>query len=216
MRARQQQRTRIEFSARAVFVVVALAVPRLAFAAADDSRKRAELPAVEVLGTVPLPGIAVPIEQVPANIQTGTAEDIASRQALDLPELLERAFDSVNLNATQGNPFQMDVNFRGYSASPLLGTPQGLSVFVDGVRVNESFGDTVNWDLISRIAIDRVALLPGSNPVFGLNTLGGALVIHTKSGFEHPGYGLRVSGGSFGRLGLEAEYGSAANTSLIS
>jgi iron complex outermembrane receptor protein len=144
MRARQQQRTRIEFSARAVFVVVALAVPRLAFAAADDSRKQAELPAVEVLGTVPLPGIAVPIEQVPANIQTGTAEDIASRQALDLPELLERAFDSVNLNATQGNPFQMDVNFRGYSASPLLGTPQGLSVFVDGVRVNESFGDTVN------------------------------------------------------------------------
>ena len=84
---------------------------------------------------------------------------------------------SVYVNEMQGNPFQPDVNYRGYTASPLLGTPQGLSVFMDGVRMNQAFGDVVSWDLIPKIAIKSVTLVPGSNPLFGLNTLGGALSI---------------------------------------
>ena len=91
---------------------------------------------------------------------------------------------SVNVNDTAGNAFQLDVNFRGFTASPALGTPQGLSVFVDGVRVNEVFGDTVNWDLIPEGAIAKIAIVPGSNPVFGLNTLGGALSVTTRDGFD--------------------------------
>ncbi|HSQ02668.1 MAG TPA: Plug domain-containing protein, partial [Burkholderiales bacterium] len=168
-------------------------------AMAENPAARLELPAVEVIGTTPLPGIGVPIEQVPANVQGATGAQLERRQALDLPEFLERAADSVSVNAAQNNPFQPDVNFRGFTASPLLGTPQGLSVFVDGVRVNEAFGDIVNWDLIPRAAISSVNLIPGSNPVFGLNTLGGALGIQTKSGFQYPGYAARLSGGSFGR-----------------
>ena len=83
----------------------------------------------------------------------------------------------------QGNPFQPDVNYRGYTASPLLGTPQGLSVYMDGVRLNQPFGDVVSWDLIPRLAIcHRSPLMPGSNPLFGLNTLGGALAMQTKDG----------------------------------
>src|SRR5688572_31386198 len=80
----------------------------------------------------------------------------------------------------------MDVSYRGFTASPLLGTPQGLSVFQDGVRVNEPFGDVVNWDLIPQNAISSMALVPGSNPAFGLNTLGGAIQIQTKTGRTHP------------------------------
>lgn len=30
-------------------------------------------------------------------------------------------------------------------------------------------------------------LVPGSHPLFDLNTLGGALSIRTQSGFSHPG-----------------------------
>ena len=88
----------------------------------------------------------------------------------------------------QGNPFQPDVNYRGYTASPLLGTPQGLSVYMDGVRLNQPFGDVVSWDLIPRLAIASMTLMPGSNPLFGLNTLGGALSIQTKDGTSNPGH----------------------------
>jgi outer membrane receptor protein involved in Fe transport len=88
-------------------------------------------------------------------------------------------------------PYQADVNYRGFTASPLLGTPQGLSVYQDGVSINEPFGDIVNWDLIPRNAIASIDLIPGSNPLFGLNTLGGALAIRTKDGFNNAGYRFR-------------------------
>ena len=55
-------------------------------------------------------------------------------------------------------------------------------MFQDGVRINEPFGDGVNWDLIPNPAIATITLMPGSNPVFGLNTLGGAISITTKNG----------------------------------
>ncbi|HET7865000.1 MAG TPA: TonB-dependent receptor, partial [Burkholderiaceae bacterium] len=102
---------------------------------------------------------------------------------------------------------QMDLNYRGFAASPLLGTPQGLSVFLDGVRVNEPFGDVVNWDLIPKAALAHITLLPGSNPLFGLNTLGGALSLQTKSGDTHPGTVVEVEGGSFGRISTELSHG---------
>ncbi len=68
---------------------------------------------------------------------------------------MNRILGSVYVNEIQGNPFQPDVNYRGYTASPLLGTPQGLSVYMDGVRLNQPFGDVVSWDLIPRVAISR-------------------------------------------------------------
>jgi iron complex outermembrane receptor protein len=115
----------------------------------------------------------------------------------------------VYVNETQNNPFQPDVNYRGYTASPLLGTPQGLSVYMDGVRLNQPFGDVVSWDLIPRLAIASTTLIPGSNPLFGLNTLGGALSIRTKSGAQYPGTAATLYGGSFGRRAAEAQHGGA-------
>src|SRR4051812_5847573 len=175
--------------------------------AAENAAARIELPTVHVISTTPLPGLGVPREHVPSNVQAATSAEIELRQALDLSEFLERSFDSVSVNASQNNPYQPDVSFRGFTASPLLGTAQGLSVFVDGVRVNEAFGDVVNWDLIPRNAISSISLIPGSNPVFGLNTLGGALSINTKSGFSYPGFAMRTSAGSWGRVTGEFEYG---------
>jgi hypothetical protein len=96
-------------------------------------------------------------------------------------------------SSPSGNDFQPDVSFRGFAASPLLGTPQGLSVFQDGVRINEAFADVVNWDLLPQNAIASMQLLPGSNPVFGLNTLGGALTLSMKDGFRNAGVGAQVS-----------------------
>jgi iron complex outermembrane receptor protein len=165
------------------------------------------LPTVEVVGTTPLPGMGTPLRDVPANVQIFSAEDLAKQRRSSLVDYLAENSTSVTANSSQGNPFQMDINFRGFTASPLLGTPQGISVFQDGVRVNEPFGDVVNWDLIPSSAIAGMQIIPGSNPVFGLNTLGGAIAIETKNGRDYPGGAVQVSAGSFGRATTEFEWG---------
>lgn len=164
-------------------------------------------PTVEVVGTSPVPGLDRPKDEIPANVQSIRREALRDTGSAGLPELLGSQLQSVNVNEIQGNPYQADVNYRGFTASPLLGTPQGLSVYQDGVRVNEPFGDVVNWDLIPRNAIASIDLIPGSNPLFGLNTLGGALSVRTKDGFSHAGSGIEAYTGSFGRSAVTAEHG---------
>ena len=166
-----------------------------------------ELPNVEVIGTTLLPGLGTSVRDVPANVQVYTQKDLARQRQGNIAEYLEQNPTSITINSAQGNPFQPDVSFRGFTASPLLGVPQGLSVFQDGVRINEPFGDVVNWDLIPQSAISSIQLIPGSNPAFGLNTLGGALAIYTKSGSDNPGGGIEVTAGSFGRRAVEFEHG---------
>lgn len=177
--------------------------PAYAVDAADD----VAAPEAVVVVTAVLPNSEVPLDEVPANVQQVGGNRLAHEKPLNISQALDQMVGSVNVNDTQGNPFQPDVNFRGFTASPVLGTPQGISVFVDGVRVNESFGDAVNWDLIPSAAIDRMEVIPGSDPVFGLNTLGGALTVTTKSGFDYPGTVIDTYGGSFGRRSVEAETG---------
>ena len=137
---------------------------------------------VEVIAATPLPGVDLTLDQIPAPIQTALDADIVNSGAIDIADFLNRRVTGVYVNEMQGNPFQPDVNYRGYTASPLLGTPQGLSVYMDGVRLNQPFGDVVSWDLIPALAISTIAVMPGPNPLFGLNTLGGALAMQTKDG----------------------------------
>jgi len=162
---------------------------------------------VEIIGTTPLPGMGLARDQIPANVQTLDSAAATGPGSANLPEALNRRLGSVFVNDIQGNPFQPDINFRGFTASPLLGTPQGLSVYLDGVRVNQPFGDVVSWDLIPRSAITSVTLMPGSNPLFGLNTLGGALSIRTKDGLHAPGTAVQVLAGSHDRQEVEFEHG---------
>jgi len=176
---------------------------------AQNPAEQLETPSIEVIGITPLPGFGVPREQVPANVQAVTGAEIVRQHPLNLPEFMSQRLPGVNVNENQGNPFQPDVTYRGFSASPLLGTPQGISVYQDGVRINEPFGDTVNWDLIPTSAISTINLIPGSNPLFGLNTLGGALSIRTKSGAQYPGTGAQLYGGSFGRRSVEVQHGGS-------
>ena len=169
---------------------------------------------VEVIETAPLTGVELPIGKVPAPIQSATDKDIVASGALDLSDFLNRRVNGVYVNEVQGNPFQPDVNYRGYTASPLLGTPQGLSVYMDGVRLNQSFGDVVSWDLIPRLAIASTTLMPGSNPLFGLNTLGGALSIQTKDGVQARGTTVQGIYGSDARRAIELEHGGRTDAGL--
>jgi outer membrane receptor protein involved in Fe transport len=177
---------------------------------AENPAEVLELPQVRIVGTTPLPGSGIEARRFPANVQIHTSRDL-ERQGAGLADFLERNAGGISLNAAQGNPHQPDLSLRGFSASPLLGTPQGVSVFLDGVRINEPFGDSVNWDLIPQSAISSVQLIPGSMPAFGLNTLGGAVAIYTKSGASEyplrPGASATLRLGSFGRRTLTLEGG---------
>ena len=176
-------------------------------AAPGNAATAEELPQVTVIANTPLVGLGLPLNEIPANVQTADSSAMQSQQTLNLADYLNRNFSGVTVSESADNPFQLDINYHGFTASPLLGTPEGLSVYVDGVRVNESFGDTVNWDLIPQSAISTVTLMSGSNPVFGLNTLGGALSVRTKSGHDNSGTELEGYGGSFGRRSYEGQSG---------
>ncbi len=187
--------------------VPALTPAQTAVPPGSPTQTTANPPRVDVVAPALLPGIGVPRNRLPYTVEQIGEGAINSENALSLPELMGQRLPSVNVNEIQGNPFQPDVNYRGFSASPLLGTPQGLSVFLDGVRVNEAFGDVINWDLLPQAAIADVTLMPGSNPLFGLNTLGAAIAMRTKSGYSHPGATVEAYGGSFGRISGQFEAG---------
>jgi outer membrane cobalamin receptor len=164
----------------------------IAYAAEAASASDGTLQEVVVTAT-PLSGAAIDRAAVPANVQIATAQDIDRSHAVDLTTFMNRMLGSVYVNEMQANPLQPDLNFRGYTASPLLGTPEGMSVYLDGMRLNQPFGDVVSWDLIPRAAISTMELMPGSNPLFGQNTLGGAVSIQTKDGWTNPGLAIQLT-----------------------
>lgn len=163
---------------------------------------------VDVVGVTPILGLGVPIVMIPATVRVATSRDVAASGADQTAGFLTGAFAGVHANDTQANPFQPDMQFRGFVGSPLLGASQGIAVYQDGVRMNEPFGDTLQWSLLpTPNAIASMNLMPGSNPLFGLNALGGALSIQTKTGFTHPGHAAAISAGSFGRRWADVESG---------
>ena len=163
---------------------------------------------VDVVGNSPLPGLGMPLSAVPANVQVLRAPTDRDRFAT-LPALLERMAGGTAMSTGQGNPFQPDFTYRGFVASPLVGQPQGVSVFQDGVRLNETFGDVVNWDLVPAAAVGSAQLVPASTPLFGPNALGGVVSLYTRSGTQWPGGSVEVQGGSFGRRAFVVEQGAA-------
>ncbi len=179
--------------------------------AADEA---APLDEIMVIAITPYHGLNLPADKVPGNIQRVIAAEIEQAHGADLSEFMNRRLGSVFVNEAQGNPLQPDVQFRGFVASPLLGQAQGISVYQNGVRINDPFGDTVNWALVPESAIASIDLIPGSNPLFGLNTLGGALSIRTKNGFTASGTGAELQGGSFGRGVAEIESGASIDDRL--
>lgn len=161
---------------------------------------------VVVVGT-PLDDTGIPLSRTPANAQSLDLRDRPG--ATNLADLLDGALGSVSVSNAIGNPYQNDVNYRGFQATSLLGAPVGLAVYFDGVRMNEPFGSIVNWDLVPMNAVRIVAVQPGSNPIFGLNALGGALVVSTRTGQDSPGATASLLGGSFGRRAASLEIGGA-------
>ena len=156
------------------------------------------LPEIQVISTSPLGGIGIDRDKVPALVQTVTADDFARTYSSNVTDTLFQRIPGVSTSDQQGNNFQTDIRYRGFVASPVPGQPQGLAVYMNGMRVNEAFGDTVNFDFVPTNAIAR-ADIQSNNPVFGLNALGGAVTILMRDGFSFQGTEIDIRGGSFGR-----------------
>lgn len=192
---------------RNLYASLALLCGAFPVIAAETEKSTDSLETIEVVGVTPLEGSGVPADKIPAAAQTVSAEELQETQAISLAEYMNRHLGSVNINDAQNNPFQPDVQYRGFTASPLLGLPQGLAVYVNGIRFNEPFGDSVNWDLIPEGALESMTLQSGANPAFGLNSLGGSIAMKTKTGFSSPGHQIEVFGGSWDRHSEELTSG---------
>jgi outer membrane receptor protein involved in Fe transport len=175
---------------------------------------RRKLPPPVVYATTPLAaGPKLDVDKFPTSINAIDSSQIERTGSLNVADSLQKYVPGISINEVSGNPFQPDVQFRGFVASPVAGTPQGLAVYQNGVRVNEAFGDTVNWDLIPTAAIRSVTVI-SNDPAFGLNALGGAVNVQMKDGFSYHGAEIDTMGGSFGRVQSSAQWGKQVDNNF--
>lgn len=178
-------------------VAVLIATTALAQEGAPAPSEVVRLPALEVTAGR-LPGTPLPASSVPAAVEVIPGERLRESGAVTLQEALRR-LPGITTPDQQGNSFQMDLSFRGFQGTSVTGAPQGISVFVDGVRVNEPTVEEINFDLLPLDDIERVELIRGPAAVFGRNTIGGVLNIVTRRGGEVRELVPEAEWGSFGR-----------------
>lgn len=166
---------------------------------------------VTVIATSPLPGTGIDVDKLPNVTQTVTGADLQREGIANAAGTLNEELGDININDNLDDPFQPDILFRGFEASPVLGTPAGLAVYQNGVRINEGFGDTLNWDLLPDTAVDRIDVV-SANPVYGMNALGGAVIVTMKNGFSFDGIQADASGGSWGQRQGSVQFGANDGT----
>ena len=161
--------------------MVVLTVAQQTAAQAPPAEAPVRLPPVMVTAPARLPDAPLPLDHVPGSVQIISGQSVRESGVSNLQEYLTR-LPGVTLNDEQGNSQQPDLSFRGFQATSVTGVPQGISVFVDGVRVNEPTVEEVNFDLLPLDDIERIEVVRGPTALFGRNTLGGAINIVTRRG----------------------------------
>ena len=190
---------------RPIALLLALAgAAKTASAATPPPQPVQTLPTIQVTAS-PL-GEEIDLEQWPGAADRLDAADFAQQQSPNVVDAMLARVPALAVGNQTGNSFEPDVQYRGFVATPLTGTPEGLAVYQNGVRINEAFGDNVHWDFIPPDAIRSLDLIDG-NPIFGLNTLGGALDLQMKTGFDFSGIENDLVAGSFGRAGDAFQWG---------
>src|SRR5258705_3636893 len=134
------------------------------------------LPPRFVYPTTPVSGLGsssssgIDVDKVPASVNIVDVNQIQRTQSLNIADALQKYVPGIIVSEVTGNPFQPDVQFRGFVASPVAGTTQGLAVYQNGVRIKEAFGDIVHWDLVPTPAVQAVTVGTNNSP-FGLKAL---------------------------------------------
>ena len=175
---------------------------------AQDSANPVVLPDV-IVTTTPVPGaVGIDANKVPSSQSTVSSDDFGAKAnyAPSVTQAITQHVPAAIAVNVDGSDLSPDLFYRGFNASRVSGTSQGLAVYQNGVRINESFGDAVNLDLIPPIAIDHADIYT-NNPIFGLNALGGAVNFTMKNGFTFQGGDATILGGSYGRVNGFMEFG---------
>ncbi len=195
-------------------VLLAMAAAGAAHGQTSPAAQPLLIPQVDVVGSSPLLGSGIDRSQIPAATNVLTGADIDRTGIASLTGAILDNIPGATVNDVESNPFQPDILFRGFTASPVAGTSEGLAVYVNGMRFNDAFGDTVNWDLIPAAAIATVNV-EASNPVFGLNALGGSVNVQLKNGFDMHGGDITGYYGSYNRQSGSFEYGQQVGNFAI-
>ena len=175
-------------------LALTLALAGEAWGAEASGEETMEVPPVMV-GATRLQDVGIDLRRVPNNVTVITAEQIRQKGARTVQEALQDV-PSLIFYDNIGNNFQQTVDLRGFN-----GDPEGTTVLVDGVRVNEPGINQVNWELIPLDQIERIEVTPGpGGSIYGRNALGGVINIVTKRGGPRAEASGEVAGGSFGRF----------------
>ncbi len=166
-------------------------------------------PDVNIISITPAQGSGINIDRVPSNIQNFSIDELEEKRNFSIVETLNRKASGVSISNLNSSPMQNDINFRGYVAGPLLGSAQAMAIYQNGMRVNESFGEVVQWDLVPDFAIHNMQIFSGGDPIFGQNAIGGAITMEMKNGFNFQGAHSTLSGGIYGRTNEVLEYGQS-------
>lgn len=151
---------------------------------------------------------ALPRASTPFAVQSLSGSRLG---AGDLADALS-TLPGVTLGSQTGSAAQSDLRVRGFTVSPVVGVPQSVSVFVDGVRVNEADASQVHLSLVPSAAIERVELLRGPVGAFGKNALAGAVNIVTARGAGSPFVEVEAHRGSYGSWRQTARGGGAVGS----
>ncbi len=185
----------------------------LKFAEAQD--KTYLTPDVNIISVTPVQGSGISLDRVPSTVQVIRESDLSEKKNFSVVETLNRKAAGISISNLNSSPMQNDINFRGYVAGPLLGTAQAMAIYQNGMRVNESFGEVVQWDLVPDFAIQNMQIFTGGDPVFGQNAIGGAISLEMKNGFNFDGVEATLSGGSYRRTNEVIEYGKSFDNFAI-
>jgi iron complex outermembrane recepter protein len=189
-----------------LLVIVGVLVHGLVQAQVRDTARDTtafELPPIEVVGSIQ-PNAGPQIGSgIPVRVTTLGAEDVDAYE----PRVLSDAVRQVAGFSTYddlGSPYKLNISSRGFYSSPVVGLPQGVAVFLDGVRMNEPEASQINFDLLPMDHIQRIEVLSGNGSLLGRNALGGAINLVTARGNGPTRANLELSGGSFGAFRGEA------------
>jgi len=160
-----------------------------------------------VVTGVRLPAVRELARGLAGRTATLDARDLDARGVRSLADALEQ-LPGVTTSDELGATGQLDVSLRGFQVSPVIGLPQGVTVYVDGVRANEPDAHEVNFDLLPLEDVERVEVVYGPSVLLGRNALGAAVNLVTRRGTVPPSREVEASAGSYDRYELKAHAGA--------
>src|SRR2546425_5381951 len=173
----------------------------------DSTPKDTTLLAPVVVTGVRLPTVRDLARGLAGRTAVLRAQDLDARGVRSLADALEQ-LPGVTTSDELGATGQLDVSLRGFQVSPVIGLPQGVTVYVDGVRANEPDAHEVNFDLLPLEDVERVEVVYGPSVLLGRNALGAAVNLVTRRGASPAAREIEASAGRWGRYELKAGAGA--------